>query len=136
MLSQVAERQLADGRLTAKSLKAEVDRLTREKQDLQERAQATKVCSWDVTGQRTPRYRYLGGTGTGTGTGTSKIQVQQVLLTSANWQYKQKQEAPQLLHSTLQIAQHRLMLLYHRRDLSLRFNASLVNWTHWSASWS
>lgn len=40
---QVAERQLADGRLTAKSLNAEIERLTREKKDLSDRAEATKV---------------------------------------------------------------------------------------------
>lgn len=40
---QVSERIISDGRLLAKSLTADVERLTREKQVAQERAETTKV---------------------------------------------------------------------------------------------
>lgn len=40
---QVTERIISDGRLLAKSLTADVERITREKQVAQERAETTKV---------------------------------------------------------------------------------------------
>jgi hypothetical protein len=40
---QVSERIISDGRLLAKSLTADVERITREKQVAQERAETTKV---------------------------------------------------------------------------------------------
>lgn len=42
-LMQVAERQLADAHLSIKSLTADTERLTREKKDQHDRAEATKV---------------------------------------------------------------------------------------------
>lgn len=53
---QVSERIISDGRLLSKSLAADVERITREKQVAQERAETTKVCllnNWQSTSRLT-----------------------------------------------------------------------------------